>query len=94
MWESLPYCRSGFFDDAQQSAPRSMIQMVLACILRLSSLTGVDISVPKLQWAKAGLLATASPLVAHPTLVEQLYFEFLPGYAICLGRMMDTVQNI
>ena len=90
IWESLPYARSGFFDDAQQSAPACMAPMIVSCILRLAALTGVDISIPKMQWAKTGMLAIATPLVEKPTCIEQLYFAFEPGFAVCLGRLMQN----
>jgi hypothetical protein len=91
IYNSLPYTASGFFDDSQQSAAACMITIVLGCLLRLTQLTGVKVSGPKLQWAKPGVVGTAKLLQPEPTLVSHLVWTFVAGFAVALGRELNTV---
>ena len=76
IWNSIPYVFAGFFDDSQQSGAACFVQIIIGCVLRITELTGVKLSSPKLVWAKPGLVGSVTLLRAEPTLVSHLAWTF------------------
>ena len=91
IWNSIPYVFSGFFDDSQQSCAACFVQIIVGCVLRITELTGVKLSAPKLVWARPGLVGSVSLLRAEPRLVSHLAWTFKRGFAVALGREMNTL---
>jgi hypothetical protein len=91
IWNSLPYTASGFFDDSQQSAASCMMFIVLGCVLRLAELSGVQVSVPKLIWGLPGRVGAPTLLIPTPRLVEHISWTWTDGFAVALGRELNTV---
>ena len=84
--QTIPIVLSGFFDDSTDSTVHCLFQLVVAALLRMVELTGIVLSVEKLQRAKGDRKATVTVIVSPPTRPEHLVWNWVKGYVISLGR--------
>ena len=92
IWQSIPYTSAGFFDDSQQSGASCFMLIILGTVIRLAELSGVMVSIPKLIWARPGLVGTPTLLKPIPRGVNDIDWSFATGLAVGLGRELDTIQ--
>jgi hypothetical protein len=60
-------------------------------LIKAATISGVKVSVPKLIWGKPGSVGAPTMEIASPRLVSDMFWIFVEGFAVALGREMDTI---